>query len=95
MKIKHKGLHRIAILLGIVSIYILPDYLFFDYIIYGNIGLSPIFSDFWFITFENLLYDYFSFVIVFACIAAPLCFAIGYFSVKIIVWVYNGFIEDK
>ncbi len=96
MKIKHRGLHRIALLLGIVSIYILPDYFYFDYIIWQHVAYSPIFSDFWYLFFEWTLSGIADFsIFLSACIAVPLCFATGYFSVKIIVWVFNGFIEDK
>ena len=84
MKIKHKGLHRIAVLLGIVSIYILPDYFYLDYI-WSHEATSHIFSDFWFLFFDWTLSGDADFsIFLSACIAVPLCFASGYFSVKII-----------
>ena len=84
MLIKNKGLHRIAILVGIISLLLVPEalnltYLIFNADIYYWIQISASLGQ----------GDYFALLL--AIVFAFICFVAGYFLIKCIEWIYEGF----
>ena len=84
MLIKNKGLHRIAILVGIISLLLVPEALNLTYLIF----MADIY---WWIQIFTLpgQGDYFTFFLAF--VFAFICFVAGYFLIKSTEWIYKGF----
>tara|TARA_Y100000996_G_C22135024_1_gene483850 strand:+ start:118 stop:393 length:276 start_codon:yes stop_codon:yes gene_type:complete len=88
VRILNEGLHRIGLVLGFLSLIFLPDIFF-----------SIIFDDwndnefFWFELWELTYKQGYPLIgSSLGVLSASISYAAGYFSIKIVEWIYRGFI---
>lgn len=84
MLIKNKGLHRFAILIGIISLLLIPEALNLTYLLFHA-------DIYWWIQISALLGQGEYFHLLLAIVFSFICFVAGYFLIKSIEWIYEGF----